>query len=401
VTSLFTDISSEMIVPVRFLFLVITLHTPLVLAGAIEGIAESSSSLLKVASGHVSDRVPDRKPLIVAGYSLSNLAKPFLALAQAWPVALVIIVLDRIGKGLRTSPRDALLADSAGKHSRGKAFGLHRGMDTLGAAIGPLLTAAILAVSPATIQNSAVVFYSASMGGIRSVFAWTAVPGVLGILVVILFLRERRRESPDVRTADRRETWAAMRSLGQRFWLFTAIATVFSLGNSSDAFIFLRTADLEHSIVAVPLVYFGYNMVFAILATPLGSLSDRIGRLPLLQMGYLVFAVVYGGWAIASAPWQAVIIFLLYGVYAAATDGVGKAFVTDLIAREQRGTAMGWFNGLTGIAALPGNILAGWLWARYGAGSPFLAGALLAVLAAFLLLFFEVAVKPAGSSESA
>jgi MFS family permease len=370
--SLLTDISSEMIVPVRILFLVGVLNTPLALAGLIEGLAESATSLLKIISGNLADRIGARKPLILFGYGVSNLIKPVLAFAGSWPAALGIILLDRAGKGVRGSPRDAVIADSTPQAYRGKAFGFHRSMDTLGAAIGPLITVAILALSH---------------GDLRQVFLWTAVPGVLGILIVILFLREPKRE-PGAQPAKPRPflSWREAAGLGQRFWLFTAVATIFAIGNSSDAFIFLRAEGLEHSLEAVPLIYFGYNVVYALLATPLGSLSDRYGRLPVLVAGYGAFGLVYAGWAAANRPWHALVLFLIYGIYAAATEGISKAMVTDVVPRAQRASALGWFNGMTGLAALPANLLGGWLWSVIGPGATFALGAWLALVSAALLL---------------
>ncbi|MDQ2807073.1 MAG: MFS transporter [Chloroflexota bacterium] len=371
--SLFTDISSEMIVPIRILFLVQVLGTPITIAGLIEGIAESTASLLKVWAGRLADRVPDRKPLILAGYGISNAVKPLLALAGSWPVALGLIFVDRVGKGVRGSPRDAVLADATAPAYRGKAFGFHRSMDTLGAAFGPLITFAILAL---THEN------------LRAVFAWTAIPGVLSVLVLVFFLRTERRsvpaKAPDgAAAATRGQTLAA---LGRPFWIFTAIATIFALGNSSDAFIFLRTEGLEDSLAAVPLVYFVFNLVYALLATPLGVLSDRWGRLPVLFSGYVAFALVYLGWANATENWHAWALFAIYGIYAAATEGVSKALVSDLIPKGQRGAAMGWFNGLIGLAALPANLLSGWLWSQVGPGAVFQVGAGLGCAAAGLLL---------------
>ena len=378
--ALFTDISSEMIVPVRIIFLVGVLNTPLALAGLIEGVAESTASLLKIISGRLADRVDERKPLILAGYSLSNFVKPLLALAGSWPQALGLIFVDRVGKGVRGSPRDALLADSAPAEYRGKAFGFHRGMDTLGAAIGPLLAFVILAFS---------------QQDLRQVFAWTAVPGVLSVLVLIFFLKEKRAAKPAKAAAPAApaapqpraaRTWEQMRALGPRFWMFTAIASIFALGNSSDAFIFLRTEGLERTLQAVPLVYFGYNLVYAFLATPLGVLSDRWGRLPVLITGYLVFGVVYAGWAVANQSWHVIVLFLVYGIYAAATEGVSKALVTDLIPKGQRGTALGWYNGVTGFAALPANVLGGWLWSNFGSAATFGFGAWAGFTAAALMI---------------
>lgn len=375
VVSLLTDISTEMIVPIRILFLVGVLGTPLPLAGLIEGLAESASSLLKIVSGQVSDRVVSRKPMILLGYGVSNFAKPLLALATTWPQALGFILVERVGKGLRTSPRDALMADSTAAAYRGKAFGFHRSMDTLGAAIGPLVTAAILVW---TNDN------------LRAVFAWTLIPGLLSLAAIALLVRETRgpqaarRESHQKAAAGSRHEPLAR--LGRGFWLFTAIATVFALGNTSDAFIFLRTQGLEQSVVAVPLIYFGYNVVYALLATPLGTLSDRWGRAPVLVAGFTAFGLVYAGWAAATQGWQAWALFVVYGVYAAATEGVAKALVVDLAPSAARGAALGWFNGLVGFAALPANVLGGWLWSSYGPSATFAVGAALGFTAAALLV---------------
>lgn len=383
--SFFTDVSSEMIVPVRILFFVVILRTPLPVAGLIEGVAESTASLLKIVSGRLSDRVSRRKPLILFGYSMSNLAKPLLSLVTSWPIALILVFLDRTGKGVRGSPRDAMMADSTPRKYMGKAFGFHRSMDTLGAAVGPLFTALILLWTS---------------NDLRAVFAWTAVPGVLSVLVLLVFLRERKPRNAADKIEDvvswtvpymGPESSATQRSvpasaLGVRFWMFTAIATVFALGNSSDAFIFLRTAELEQSVLLVPLLYFGYNLIYALFATPLGVLSDRFGRLPVLISGYAAFGLVYLGWALATQGWNAWALFLVYGVYSAATEGIGKAFVTDLVPKEARGSALGWFNGFTGFAALPANVVGGWLWYVAGPSATFTYGAWIAGVSVALTL---------------
>jgi MFS family permease len=382
--SFFTDISSEMIIPVRILFLVIVLRTPLPIAGLIEGVAESTASLLKIVSGRMADRASRRKPLVLFGYSTSNLTKPLLALVTSWPAALLLIFLDRVGKGVRGSPRDAMMADSTPREYMGKAFGFHRSMDTLGAAVGPLLSYVILLLTS---------------GDLRAVFGWTALPGVLAVVIILLFLRERRARTavteqvaaPPVATP---RPHVPASALGTRFWMFAAISAVFALGNSSDAFIFLRTASLESSVAAVPLIYFGYNLVYALLATPLGALSDRWGRLPVLMTGYLAFGLVYAGWAFATQAWNAWALFLVYGVYAAATEGVAKAFVTDLVPKEARGSALGWFNGLTGFAALPANVVGGWLWSVAGAPATFVYGAWISGIALALMLAWLPWLRP-------
>jgi MFS family permease len=391
--SLLTDISSEMIMPLRLLFLVQVLGTPLILASVVEGAAEGATSILKVIAGTVADRIGNRRWLVIAGYSVSNLAKPLLALATTWPLALGLVLLDRAGKSVRGSPRDAMIADSVQPTERGKAFGFHRSADTLGAAIGPLL---------------AVVILSVTAGNLRDVFAWALVPGVLAILFAVLFLRDPRRRgaprSPVVSTRTDAQSASlsaeprarAWEGFGAPFWLFVIAATLFALGNSSDAFLFLRTEGLEASLIAVPLVYFGFNLVYAVLATPLGALSDRFGRLPILAAGYAAFALVYLGWTRATTQWHIWGLFLLYGAYYAATEGVAKAFVSDLVPKSRRGAALGWYNGLTGFIALPANLLGAWLWTQVGPAATFGLGTWTGAVAFGLLLAWWPWLKPNG-----
>jgi MFS family permease len=381
VTSLLTDIASEMITPMRLIFLVQILATPLQLAALVEGLAESATSLLKILAGQLADRASSRRGLVTWGYGISAVAKPLLALAPSWVSALALVLVDRAGKGVRVSPRDAMIADAAPTPIRGRAFGLHRSADTLGAAIGPLVALIIL---------------NATGGNLRAVFGWTLVPGILAIVVALLFLRDQRsrtitppapqlavnQQPPVVATGQP----VARGGFGARFWLFTALATCFALGNSSDAFLFLRTEGLESSLIAVPLVYFAFNIVYALLATPLGSLSDRWGRLPVLAGGYAAFTLVYLGWTQAHATWHIWALFLLYGAYYAATEGIAKAFVADLAPMTKRGTALGWFNGLTGAAALPANLVGAWLWGQFGPGATFAMGAWLGAISFGLLL---------------
>lgn len=372
IIALFTDMSSEMIVPLRLLFLVQVLGTPLTVAGLIEGLAEGITSLLKIVSGRMADRASSRRVLVMSGYTFSNLTKPLLALATNWPLALGLILLDRTGKAVRGSPRDVMLADAVPPEQRGKAFGFHRSADTLGAAIGPLLALAVLATTS---------------GNLRAVFAWTLAPGLIAILVAVFFLRDPRRGAqPTATAANQADTARSWQGFGARFWLFTVAAVVFALGNSSDAFLFLRSEGLEASLIAVPALYFAFNMVYALLATPLGSLSDHFGRLPVLIAGYAAFALVYLGWTQAHFGWQGWGLFLAYGVYYAATDGVARAFVADLVPRARRGSALGWFNGLTGIVALPANVVGGWLWSQFGPSTTFGLGAWLGAVACGLLI---------------
>ncbi len=367
VVSFFTDLSSEMIVPVLPLFLSITLGAPAAAIGVIEGIAESTASVLRVFAGWLSDRAGKRKPLVVAGYSLSNLTKPLLALAGSWPQVLAVRFADRFGKGIRGAPRDALIADSVGPERRGLAFGFHRSMDTVGAAGGPLIAFATLAFLP---ENY------------RAVFWIAAIPGVIAIAVAVFFLRDIARPP-----APGQAPKLGFAGLGRGFMLFTLIAGLFALGNSSDAFLILRARNLGLAPAVIPLVYFAFNVVYAVLATPFGALSDRVGRRRLLMAGYAIFAVVYLGFAVAGGAAgraEAVALFLVYGTYYALTEGVQRALVVDLVPSGLRATALGTFSTVTGVALLPASVVAGALWDRVGPAAPFFYGAALAALAVIL-----------------
>ncbi len=386
--SLFTDISSEMIVPVLPLFLTGVLAASPASVGLIEGVAEATASLLKVVSGWWSDRVRRRKPFMLFGYGLSNLIKPLFALAQSWPQVLVIRFADRFGKGVRGAPRDALIADSVDASQRGRAFGVHRMMDTLGAAIGPLVSFAIL---------------MAFQDDYRRVFWWSALPGVVSVVVLSLWLRDSRRGTgrhDDGATAndgpENRPDAAAARPLGPAFNWLAVVVTLFALGNSSDAFLILRARDLGLSVALVPVAYFSFNAVYSLTSWPAGSWSDRIGRRPLLIAGYLFFAAIYVGFARATQAWHVWPLFAFYGLYYAATEGVQKAMVADLVPAGRRGTAIGLVNGLTGLATLPASLAAGLLWQRFGFGWSFYYGAATALAAALGLLVWPFGRRAEG-----
>jgi MFS family permease len=373
--SLLTDIATYMITPVLPLFLVGSLGASTALVGLIEGIAEATASILKVFSGWFSDRLGKRKPLMLAGYALSNISRPLFGFATGWVEVLIIKFSDKVGKGVRTAPRDALLADSAGPGGMGKAFGLHRTLDQLGSALGPLMAFGILS------------FFA---GDYRAVFYWTALPGTLALFLIVFGIRDR---------SDRRKTAAVkprlgFRGMGREFTVFTSIATVFALGNSSDAFLILRAQDAGLATALVPLAYFAFNFTYSVLSYPLGSLSDRLGRKPLIIAGFFIFGLVYLGFAFASRTWQIWLLFIAYGLYSAATDGVQRAYIADLIPAGQRGMGMGTFNAMIGLAALPASILTGYLWKSSGPGAAFGFGSLMAFLAGFLLLVIGRTTKP-------
>ncbi|WP_018131921.1 MFS transporter [Effusibacillus pohliae] len=370
--SLFTDVSSEMIVPILPLFLTTVLHVQTATIGLIEGIAESTVSILKLFSGWLSDRIGRRKPLMIVGYGLSNLVKPLFALSTTWGQVLAIRFADRFGKGVRGAPRDALIADTTPQQDRGRAFGFHRAMDTLGAAAGPFLAFWIL---------------SQFAGDYRAVFWVSAIPGVLAVILLIFFLKERTGEQ-----AGGERSWPTIsfRNQNRRFISFTFAATLFAIGNSSDAFLILRAQDAGMEPAQIPLAYFAFNLTYSLLAMPAGILSDRIGRRSVLVAGYLIFAAIYLGFAFADQPAWIWALFLVYGVYYAATEGIQKAYIADLVPAGQRGTAIGTFNAVTGLAALPASLLAGTLWQTFGATAAFAVSSLLALLAAALLVALRI-----------
>jgi MFS family permease len=376
--SLLTDASSEMVYPVLPLFLANVLGAPVTAIGFIESVAEATASFLKVFSGWLSDRVGRRRPLIALGYTLSNAAKPLLALTASWPAVLVLRFADRFGKGVRTAPRDALIADSGTAARRGRDFGFHRALDTLGAAIGPLTSWAILTLVP---------------DGYRTVFWASALPGTLAIVVVFAAVREVSARRGAAAEGGQTASRPALRlgHLGRPFVLFTAASAVFALGNSSDALLILRAQDVGAAPALIPLMYFVFNVVGAAAATPLGSLSDRVGRRAMLAAGFVGYALVYAGFALAGAPVAVWLLFALYGIPYAATEGMARAFVCDLVPAEVRATAVGGYTFALGLAALPASAIAGLLWDKISPAAPFALSAALMAAAAMLMLFVPAA----------
>jgi MFS family permease len=366
VVSFFADVSSEMVYPIVPLFLTSTLGAPVFAVGVIEGIAESTASLFKFVFGWLSDKFRARVPFTFAGYGLAALAKPGLALAYIWPVVLLFRFVDRTGKGIRTAPRDALLAASTDAKTRGRAFGFHRSMDTSGAILGPLIALALLA----WLGDS-----------YRPIFLIAFIPGAIGALA-LLVVREVRNPHPKHDLPP----LLSLHGYDRRFLIFVAVTLVFSIGNSSDAFLILRSEDLGLGATAVVFAYVLYNIAYAGLSTPAGIQSDRMGRRPVLIAGFAIFALVYLGFAAATSRWMVWPLFVVYGFYIAFTEGVGKAYVADLVPQERRGSAMGLYNASTGIMLLFSSILGGALWDLVGPSATFAFGAATAVLAAVLLL---------------
>ena len=364
--SLLTDASSEMIYPLLPLFLSSVLGASATALGAIEGAAESVAALLKLGSGVWSDRLTRRKPLVVFGYALASIVRPLIGLAQsAWHVG-ALRVTDRIGKGIRTSPRDALIADAVQPSQRGAAFGLHRAGDHLGGVLGPVLAFVLLQL------------FGFSL---RTVFLLAAIPAALSLLVLILGVREEagRKKENGVRLGE-------PAALGSAFWKYLSVLFLFALGNASDAFLLLRASALGVAAAHVPLLWSAHHVVKAIANVPGGALSDRIGRRPLIVAGWAVYAIVYLAFARASTAWHAWALFLGYGLYFGLTEGVEKAFVADLVPERLRGTAFGWFNFTLGLAAFPASLIFGVLWDKRGPTTAFGVAAALAAAASVLLL---------------
>ncbi|MDZ7289878.1 MAG: MFS transporter [candidate division KSB1 bacterium] len=376
--SLFQDASSEMLYPVVPMFLTTVLGAPMTVVGLIEGFAEFTASILKAVFGRLSDRFQRRRVFVSLGYGLSTLSRPLLLVAKIWGIVLAARIIDRLGKGVRTSPRDALLAASAPAEHRGKVFGLHRAMDTIGAVVGPLLAIGLLAIS----NND-----------YRFVFLIAIIPTVLAFLLTFAVkeaqaigtLQIPKKETPPHSPSAARHWSLTTVHRPPAYWKFLAINTIFFIGNSSAVFLILRAKDLGLSAALAILAYVVYNLAYALLSTPAGMLSDRLGRYRVLQLGFLIFAVVYAGFALSSAAWLIWPLFVLYGFYAAMTEGISKAAIADLVTPEHLGSAIGLFYMATGLAMLIASSLAGWLWKEFGAPVTFGVSATMATLAALII----------------
>ena len=372
--SFLTDVSSEMIYPLLPVFLTTVLGANASFIGAIEGAAETTAALLKLASGWWSDRVQRRKPLVLAGYAIASLMRPLVALATSASQVLVIRVADRVGKGIRNAPRDALIAESVDPSIRGRAFGFHRAADHAGGVLGPLIAFAVL---------------SWQIAELRTVFWLAAIPGVLSVVVVALGVRDVPRHAE--RSPGPRLDLAG--SLGAPFWRVLAVIFVFTLGNSTDAFLLLRASQLGVPVALAPILWAVLHLVKSAASTPGGALSDRIGRRPTLIMGWMLYSAVYVGFALADSAWHAWALFAVYGVYFGLTEGSERALVADLVAPERRGTAFGWFNLAIGLGALPASLLFGLVWDRAGPATAFTMGASLALAAAIGLVAATVGLQ--------
>jgi len=382
-TSLFTDAATEMIYPLLPVYLSRVLGASAVSLGIIEGVAEAVNSVLKVISGYWSDRRSRRRPIVIAGYALSSISRPLIALTMTWPQVLLIRALDRTGKGIRGAPRDALLARFATPSTRGRIFGFHEAMDHVGAIVGPVIATAVLFFVPE---------------GYRLVFALTAIPGAIAV-TLLFFVDENAAVDKELptqpsTTSPRPE---ASRPLPPRLIAVMGVLLVFSLGNSADAFLLLRLSDALGGAKYVPLMWAGIHVVKASLSTWGGTLSDRFGRKQLIVSGWIVYALVYLGFAMSTSASAFIAWFLFYGVYFAFAEGPAKALITDLTPPERRGTAFGFYNATIGVGALIASVLFGYLYEHFGSSTAFTTGAALAGVAAVMLLF--VPTRPLSHAE--
>jgi MFS family permease len=382
--SLMNDASSEIIYPLLAAFLALALGASPMAIGLIEGGAESVSSLLKLFAGYLSDRLGRRKGLVVFGYALASVARTFLAVVTSWPQALAARVADRVGKGIRGAPRDALIADTVAVEARGIAFGLHRAMDHLGAVIGPLLAYVLLhlvAARPAAPTKTE----------FQWVFLAAAIPAFISVGVAMLFVRDVRRDDAGRSAHPPRLT---LRGFDSNFVLFLSLVALFTLSNSSDAFLLLRATGAGVAIDELPLLWAALHVTKVVSSLVGGDLSDRLGRKWLITSGWLLYAAVYAGFAFVETRAEVWVLFLVYGVYFGLAEGSEKALVADLVRPEQRGTAFGLYNFAFGITVLPASLLMGLMWSVGGPQLAFLVSAAVGTLAAAML----VAVKTTRSA---
>ena len=383
-TSFFMDISSEMVINILPLFLSNVLGVKTNVIGLIEGIAEATASLLKVFSGWLSDKLRARKWLAVTGYGLSALVKPLFYVANSWLVVASVRWADRVGKGIRTAPRDALVADSIDERHRGLAFGLHRAADTGGAMLGLIIALVVVWMA----QRSNMVLGRATF---QTIVLISLIPAFLAVLSLAIGARDvpvtGAREAPAV----------SFRGLGRRFAIFMIIVGIFDLGNSSDAFLVLRASERGLNVVQVLGMLITFTLVYTLLSTPAGSLSDRIGRRKLIIGGWLIYALIYFGLAVARTGWHVWVLYAVYGAYYGLAYGTTKAMVADIVPAELRGTAYGTYNAVLGILDFPASLIAGllwsgmpsWGWNGFGPSAPFFFGGMLALIAAVLMALWS------------
>lgn len=380
-TSFFMDVSSEMVINILSLFLANVLHQQTSIIGLIDGVAEATASILKLFSGWLSDKIGGRKWLAVAGYGLSAISKPFFYIASSWELIAGVRWADRVGKGIRTAPRDALMADSVTPETRGLAFGLHRAMDTAGAMVGIIIAAVVVWLAQ---KNT----LDLSKNTFQTIVLISLLPAFLAVLSLALGAEDV------VVKGQRAAPKFSLRGMGKPFSIFLVIVSIFTLGNSSDSFLVLRAQNLQMTVLEILVMLAMFNLIYALVSTPAGSLSDRIGRRRLIIGGWLVYAAIYLGFALAQTAWQVWILYVAYGLYYGLAYGTANALVADLVPDNLRGTAYGTYNAVIGLLAFPASFIAGLLWQGignwhgFGPSAPFLFGGVLALVAALLMAFW-------------
>ncbi len=365
--SFFADVASEMLYPITPIFLTTVLGASMASLGLIEGIAEALASLLKTYSGSWSDSISKRKPFIITGYFLGAISKPFIGISHSWFQVLGARALDRTGKGIRSAPRDALIADSVQPEKRGAAFGWHRGMDTLGAAVGPLLTIYLM---------------SLNSNNLRSLYFWALIPGLISVLLIFL-VKEKKVIPKNTEWKNPFHSWSEM---GPNFKKYLYAWIAFSITNSSDVFLLMKAKSSGVSTQTVVLLFCVYNLTYALSSPYLGKLSDRIDRRKILFSGLIVFLFVYLGFGFANQSWQYWVLFAVYGLYMGATEGVGKALAIDLAPSGLKATSIGILGTATGLCTILASIFAGLIWDHYGSSWTFIFGAVGALLASIMIM---------------
>lgn len=389
--SLLNDTSSEIIYPLLPAFLALTLGATPFVIGLIEGFAESVASLLKLFSGYLSDRFDKRKFFVFFGYSLASLMRPVLAFVTSWQQVLFVRVTDRIGKGIRGAPRDALLAASVAPEKRGLAFGFNRAADHLGAVLGPIIAFVLLYYLASNPENPTAQDYS-------RVFLYASIPVALGLFVIVFFVKEEKREKP-APEASITPIKLSLKVFDGNFKRFLLVIAFFTLSNSTDAFLLLRAEQTGVAPALLPLLWMTLHLSKVFFSLVGGDLSDRIGRKALIFSGWAVYALVYAGFAFAGSAWQTWVLFVIYGVYFGLTEGAEKALVADLVGAEKRGTAFGFYNLAFGITVFPASLLFGFIWQQFGAETAFLTSAAISLGAAALLL--TIHTKKADQTQTA
>ena len=393
--SFFNDFASEMIYPLIPVFINSVLGLGAAFIGIIEGIAETTNSLIKLFSGYFSDKFNKRKAFVIAGYTISNLLRPLIGIVSSWGGLLFLRFSDRVGKGIRTAPRDALIGDCAPVQRRGFAFGFHRSMDHLGAVVGSLVASLILYVF---------------LLDIRKVFLLSIIPGIIAILIIIFGVKEVTRkingqkkslgtnaikgENSDTKKDGKIVkksilNFREFKTLGGRFSYFLSILVIFALGNSTDAFLLLRASDLGIKTAAIPLLWAVHHISKAIFSTLGGHISDKLGRKTMIICGWVVYFLTYFGFAFANVPYMIWVLFVFYGLFFGFTEGVEKAFVCDMVPKDNLGTAYGFYNLAIGLSALPASLIFGFVWKVFSFKAAFIMGACIAAVALIMLLFLK------------